>query len=415
MTIGATRIYRSLQDYAGPVITASYLSDAQFATNPEFAMAERRNAPFLRFNAQVGKTSVHPVPPPLSRSKFGSAKSNSKSKFGSSRFGGSRFGAGGGSAGGGGAVPRARRGLHYPTSQSQSQSHAQSQSQTQSRLQSQIRSQAHSRLGENSGGLGIGMDSMNVEFHKSYADDMELGLGRSRGTIGSVGFAGGSPGGVGALNTMGTVGTIRTTGTIGTIGVDELAYNETESSEQDGRRGNDLEGYAGYGAGEQYRYQDGEEPLSPITESTAYSYSTTDYSGAGGGSRGGEVPGLHGGRDAFALAPAGWGDSGRRSRRNSGASISGGGGSGSGWGGYSMGYGWGWASRSRHDREVAREQQQQQGGQEHQDQSRRSYDLESAYGTGTGSLSATTRVESHSAGGDGDRPPEYPTPPESQK
>lgn len=143
------------------------------------------------------------------------------------------------------------------------------------------------------------MDSMDVEFHKSYgryadADDVELGgLERSRGTIGN-------PGGAGALNAMGTVGTIRTIGTIGTIGVDELVYNENEGTERDGRLGNDLEGYAGYGAGEQYRYQDGEEPLSPITESTAYSYSTTDYSRAGGdGSVGGEVPGLHGGRDAF--------------------------------------------------------------------------------------------------------------------
>ncbi|EIM84470.1 uncharacterized protein STEHIDRAFT_148503 [Stereum hirsutum FP-91666 SS1] len=403
MTIGATRIYRSLQDYAGPVITASYLSDAQFATNPEFAMVERRNnkpAPFLRFDHPFPPNSNYAYskrPPPhdhpqnpapvFSKSKFGSVKSKASGKFGPSRFGGPRA--------------RARQRLRYPIPQSQSQSHA-----SMSQIQSQVRSQTQTQSG------GLGMDSMDVEFHKSYGryDDADV----------DTPVDGPDP-----LNAMGTIGSIGPIGTVGTIGMDELAY--AESGGGGGRRRSwqdDLEGYGdggGFGPRERYQYQDGEEALSPITESTAYSNSTTNYSrGDEAGARG-EVPGLNGGRDAFALVPAGWGGgSGNRSRRDSTASASGAGASASGggvWGGYGLGSALGWASRSRHDREVAREvREQQQQEQERQDgHGRRSPDLES----GTGNLSTTTRVGSRAgtgeAMGEEGMPPVYPMPPVSHK
>ncbi|ETW79836.1 hypothetical protein HETIRDRAFT_435138 [Heterobasidion irregulare TC 32-1] len=58
-TIAATRIYRSLQQRARkPVIGASYLSDFQFATNPEFTLDVRNRTTLnMRSGATTGTFS----------------------------------------------------------------------------------------------------------------------------------------------------------------------------------------------------------------------------------------------------------------------------------------------------------------------------------------------------------------------
>lgn len=206
------------------------------------------------------------------------------------------------------------------------------------------------------GPVNLGVGSMDVEFHKSYGRyNEEIDTFPSRGTV--------------------------TMGTVGTIGVDELAFDNRQS------------GYGAYGVydgswGSSEQEAGREDALSPITEST-HTWSNSNSTEKG---------------DAFALTPAGWGNTtsvpqtaasaatfgnpGANASRRQSAGMPG------PVGGYGPGYGWGWAGRSRG-----------QVGEEPEPETRRVEDEESAYG-GTGT-EGTVRP-----GGQRDG---YPTPPASQK
>jgi len=58
MTISATRIYRNLQHYGHAVVGASYLTDVQFATNPEISGITRRTRFGSAMTSNIGAGSL---------------------------------------------------------------------------------------------------------------------------------------------------------------------------------------------------------------------------------------------------------------------------------------------------------------------------------------------------------------------